>query len=1167
MATVPFAQWLARGRAHQWEGRPVDAMLCFRQAARLEPRAPDARFHLGEVLWQLGRLPAAVAAWREATAIAPAHVAAWTAIAEASLAGGDYPAALEASLRVLALTPDDARADAIAGIASLAAGAEGATARILAAFERAPALVGVPTVAGPLALVVGGAPAPDSDALIAALAPRLAAPEIAKTTAPLLLALAAESAAAPPALLEHAAARGYAPGDHDALRRLARAACRRGAGRMADPASVAAGNAGVDGDGAGAAPDAGASPSLPGTSLGLHYARLCNAVFASPVPLVWPRRTAGAALRVVVLAPAAPGAAAQDAVRALASLPAGTLAGTYVDCGGDGAAAATALGLGGWSALTLSGAPGLDEAKVLAAIDADLLIDLAGLDAAVGPLLAARPARVNATLRTLPAPLGAPLIDIAWPGPDALVRDVERRSAAVAAAAPQTAGDLSAHALAAAMDAAVEAHRSGDAAAAVAGYERVLGAQPDAAPALLLAGIAQRDAGDAAGARARFDEAVVRAPDWSDARAAAIRAAVDAGDAAAAAALVDAVPPERLAHDVALLRAAGTARLAARDGAAAAAAFERALLIEPTDGETHYNHGVALQQLRDRAGAARAYQRALTFAPDLVAADYNLGVLFQEQGATDAAVQAFRTVLAAVPRHARAHKNLGETLRAAGRIDAFVAAWRAFESACPDSLAAAVQGLEALQLAGDLAGVEQLLEGLRGERFRARDDHELVDALEELLYLLLFFDIEPSVSGRFARTYDTAATHVYGAPLPPAASRRPGRLRIGYLSADLRDHVMGRMMWAAIAGHDRDRFALHFYALSDADDAWTAKFRGVGERFERVGHLDEAAAARLIAADDLDVLVDLGTHTRGARPGILAKKPARVQITHVASAGCVGLAAIDFKLTDRCADLPENQAHQLETLLPMDACVYPFHRITAPPAPPPSRAALGLPADAFVLAAFVTPLKLSRRCLKLWRDVLERIPRAWLAFSPLEPALRPCYERLARAAGLPLDRIVFLPAARDEAGNLARYAVVDAVLDPTPFGNVNGVLEPLQAGVPVVTLLGRRHGERSAYTILAHAGVDGTVAQSGREYVDIVARLAGDATFREGVVATIRAGMASSPLVDLPAHTRALERAYLAALAARAPAALADNGFSPADIDALAAEAVLRAAPEEGAGG
>ena len=366
MATPPFAQWLARGRAHQWEGRPVDAMLCFRQAARLEPRAPDARFHLGEVLWQLGRLPAAVAAWREATAIAPAHVAAWTAIAEASLAGGDYPAALEASLRVLALTPDDARADAIAGIASLAAGGAGATARIAAAFERMPALTGVPTVAGPLALVIAAAPTPDTDALVAALALRLAAPEMAKTTAPLLLALAAESAAIP-ALLDHAAARGYAPGDHDALRRLARVACARDAGIT--------GTAGDgDGDDSGAsrvrpdlpAGDAGVSSPASARALVLHYARLCDAAFASPVPLVWPRRTAGAALRVIVLAPPAPGLEAQDAVRALARLPAGVLAGAYVDCGGDGAAAAAALGLAGWSAMTLPATPGLDEAKRLA---------------------------------------------------------------------------------------------------------------------------------------------------------------------------------------------------------------------------------------------------------------------------------------------------------------------------------------------------------------------------------------------------------------------------------------------------------------------------------------------------------------------------------------------------------------------------------------------------------------------------------------------------------------------------------------------------------------------------------------------------------------------------------------------------------------------------------
>ena len=79
--------------------------------------------------------------------------------------------------------------------------------------------------------------------------------------------------------------------------------------------------------------------------------------------------------------------------------------------------------------------------------------------------------------------------------------------------------------------------------------------------------------------------------------------------------------------------------------------------------------------------------------------------------------------------------------------------------------------------------------------------------------------------------------------------------------------------------------------------------------------------------DDLDLLVDLSTHTQGARPGILARKPARVQLTHVASAGTVGLSQIDFKLTDRYADVPENQEFQIERLLPMEGCVYPFRHV------------------------------------------------------------------------------------------------------------------------------------------------------------------------------------------------------------------------------------------------
>ena len=135
-----------------------------------------------------------------------------------------------------------------------------------------------------------------------------------------------------------------------------------------------------------------------------------------------------------------------------------------------------------------------------------------------------------------------------------------------------------------------------------------------------------------------------------------------------------------------------------------------------------------------------------------------------------------------------------------------------------------------------------------------------------------------------------------------------------------------------------------------------------------------------------------------------------------------------------------------------------------------------------LIGAFVTPMKLSRRCLGLWREVLDRVPGARLVFSPTRPAFRGSYLRLTAAAGIAADRLYFLPQGRDDAENQARYELIDFVLDPMPYGGVNGTLEALDMGVPVVTLVGRRHGERTSLSILANLGVPQTVAQGGREY-------------------------------------------------------------------------------------
>jgi predicted O-linked N-acetylglucosamine transferase (SPINDLY family) len=840
-----------------------------------------------------------------------------------------------------------------------------------------------------------------------------------------------------------------------------------------------------------------------------RYAEACVKVFAAPVPLLWPRRTRGRALRIVVVRGPSREPAVDEALKSLSGLPPESFRIAFV------------------------GVDAPFDAKRLAALDGDVLLDLAGVEADVGPLLARRPARAIVTVGDLEARNAPPLIDDERTAAADLANALVERCRALPpdCEVPDAAG------MAKLWTEAVLQHQRGELAAARHSYAHVLSLQPGYAPAHYLLGIAQKDAGDLASARRSLTAAVEAAPGFVEARVAAARMAQAEGDSTGAVTmLADGIVAT--ATPLALHRALGMVLLASGDGARAALAFANALGIDPTDAETHYNHGVALQMQRRSDEAAAAYRRSLALRPDMVAAEFNLATLCQEQGAADEAAASYRRVLARDPADAAAYKNLGEVYLAAGRIESWQDNFDRFEARCGNALPLAVQALEVLQHRGDFDAIDRYLERLARGEFTARTEAELCDCLEQLLYLLLFFDVDPAVVLRYAKLYDGAAPKVYGAPVPRRATRAPGRIRVGYLSADLRNHVMGKMMWQGLHRHDRERFSLHFYSLSRERDEWTGRFEALGDSFVELADLREEEAALRIAGDDLDLLVDLSTHTKGAKPGILARKPARVVLTHVASAGTVGLSAIDFKLTDRHADLASNQAFQLETLLPMDGCVYPLRRVAPARSHPFERRLLGIDDGTILIGAFVTAQKLSRRCLRLWRDVLKRAPRAKLAFSPANPAFRDAYVRLAEAGGIAQDRLCFVPQGEDDAHNQARYGLIDFVLDPMPFGGVNGTLEAIDMNVPVVTLVGKRHGERTGYSILANLGVTATIAHSEDEYVGIACRLATDAAFMESARAAIRTALPAASLADPLAYAQSLERAYVEALAAKAPEAL-----------------------------
>jgi predicted O-linked N-acetylglucosamine transferase (SPINDLY family) len=1113
-----YGQWLARGWAHQQAGRPVDAMVCYRRALRSNQHAVQAQYRLGEVLSTLGRHEEARTAWRAGLALNPGHLRLLLNLAAWARHRGDYAEAIQTYRRVLAVDPAHSGAQIGVAISRLAQGDEAAYADLGKLLVAAPNFRRWDELAN---VLDDSPPSPARSAFVAHLA---AARE--GLLPPGMLVLAAEQLIdtgereQARALLAHAERFAEGIVEPEALRRLARAESACG----------------------------GAYPWAE------RYAARCVALYALSPPIAWPRRTAGARLRVAYLI--APGAriawreVSLDPGHYLRAIVAAhsrdRVAVTVYVVGDAPLGAAASLDAAGVAMASLGAAPDPSRARVIAESDPDALIDLVGINAPLGPLLAQRPARTVWTYAQLVGANVAPLITHVLPEPgaaddEALARHVASvEEALLRATRDPWFADVSKHSAAetsAAWRAAVAEHQAGNADAAVAGYRALLAEQPNYAPAQHLLGILLRDRGHRREAGIALAAALSAAPAYAEPRAALANLYCEEGLTGEAAALCrDGL---KLAPDeVRLWRALGLAHLAKRNAAAARKAFERALELEPTDATTHYNHGVALQMVRRNGLALRAYQRALALDPGLFAADFNIGVIFREQGRTDAAVDAFEQVLARDPQHVPAHKALAETLLAARRFDEWFAAFDRFEAACPNALPMAVLALEVYQYRGNFAALDRYLDRLRQDEFKTTSETELADCLEELLFLLLYFDVDPGTHFGLYKTYDAVAPRVYGGPLPMPLQRRPGLIRVGYLSGDFRNHVMGKMMRSALRHYDRARFEFFFYSTSAASDKWTERYRELGDHFEVIASLSERESAERIAADELDILVDLATNTHGAKPGILALKPARVIITHIASAGVVGLSTIDFKLTDAFADTPENQRFQLETLLPMGGCVYPYRHIPPAAEHPFHRDRMNIAPDAVVIGAFVNPLKLSRRCLGLWREVVERVPKALLAISPNSPELRSVYVRLLSIAGIDPERVLILPQGRNDAESQARYHLVDFTLDPLPYGGANGTLEALDMNVPVVTLVGAKHGERCGYSILSNLGVTQTIAASGSEYVEIAVRLATDATFMAEVRAAIHSGLERSPLTDMVAHTRHLERAYLQALEQRYPAAL-----------------------------
>jgi len=591
-------------------------------------------------------------------------------------------------------------------------------------------------------------------------------------------------------------------------------------------------------------------------------------------------------------------------------------------------------------------------------------------------------------------------------------------------------------------------------------------------------------------------------------------ALVRAGDLAGA----EARYREALAADSSLDGAwAGLGRIAhrARRRADALAAFARASELAPA----HAGHAVALGAALVAAGRATdaivVLDRATVLAPRRAEPWIQLASACQRAGDPDRAINALERALALAPDHAAALNNLGNLLKETGRAGEARAAYGRALAADPKLAVAASNRLSTLKLVSDRSPEAILAE------HRA-----------------------------WARGAEVAL-----APRPairPGFDRADRPLKVGYLSPDAHTALPPflRAVWAA---HDPAAYSLYAYFNNPqrAEDDPVLASR-VSRRV--LAGLDDAQVAALIAADDLDLLVDVAGHTGHNRLRVFTHRPARVALTWLDYLSTTGMRAIDFRVTDAIADPPGAEAAHSERLLrlPVPAwCWTP--PANAPPVAPLPLAGRGAPSGtsernslrgddpAPTFGSFNHALKLTDATLALWRPLFAVLPRARLVAVGLPPGR--VRERVRDALGLDDARLACLPRL-DDAAYRAAIGEADVALDPFPFSGATTTLDALWQGVPVVTRPGPWSGSRSTASLLAGIGADDWVAGDDAAFVTIASALGVDASRLASIRASLRARVASSSIARPEVFVPHLEAAYRRAWEAYVDGVLARNDAS-----------------------
>lgn len=545
---------------------------------------------------------------------------------------------------------------------------------------------------------------------------------------------------------------------------------------------------------------------------------------------------------------------------------------------------------------------------------------------------------------------------------------------------------------------------------------------------------------------------------------------------------------------------------------AAIQTYESILAESPQHAEALHLLGLAQHQTGNDTRAATLLAKAVELNPQDPGYRYNLGVVLQKLGKNEEAEAAYRQVISQDAASVSAWVNLGNLLGDMGKFGDSCDCHRNALRIQPDEAEHHLRLARSLRLMGE---IETAMSHL-GIAASLKPESNAVHSA-----LLFTSQYEPGINlPELERRHEAWAARI---PKPDISgdsgiSIAEPPFRVGFLSPDFGNHPVG-IFAAPLLERLQKRTDIETICFNDrhTTDEFTKRNQQAANRWIEVASHSDDQLYDAIAAEKLDVLIELTGHTDNNRLAVMARRPASIQVTWAGYVGTTGLEAIDYLITDafHCPDGSEQ--YYAETLLR-----FPNDYISWEPpsyAPEPGPAPLTMNGHP-TFGCLNNPSKLTTPTLKLWSSLMRSVPNArlFLKYKGMDdPAVRRRVLGIFAVHGVAPERIDMV-GQTTHGDHLAAFQMVDVALDPMPYSGGISTCEALWMGVPVVTLPGDTFASRHSLSHLSNAGLEDTVATTPMEYVSKAIELVSDPYTLSERRESMRKKMAVSPLCDLDGY-------------------------------------------------